>query len=243
MQRYFSFLYGMVCYLFFLATFVYAIGFVEGIGVPKTIDTGPAESPTRALVIDLLLLTIFAVQHSVMARQGFKRWWTQFVPKSIERSTFVLFSSLALALLCWQWRALPQPVWQVTNPLAAKFILGASLAGWFIVLTSTFLISHFELFGLHQVANDLAGKPMPEPQFRSPLYYKLVRHPIYFGFVIAFWATPTMSVGHLVFAIATTGYIVIGILLEERDLMDLFGAEYRSYRQRVPMLVPWRMGK
>jgi protein-S-isoprenylcysteine O-methyltransferase Ste14 len=175
-----------------------------------------------------------------MARKQFKRWWTQFVPASVERSTYVLFSSLALMLLFWQWRPMPAVVWQIAEPQVAAAVTGLSLFGWLIVFTSTFLINHFELFGLQQVANNLAGRSTPAPRFRTPLYYRFVRHPIYLGFIIAFWAAPTMTAGHLLFAAVTTAYIIVGILLEERDLIDLFGDEYRHYRNRVSMLVPWR---
>jgi methanethiol S-methyltransferase len=238
MGRLIAIVYGIASYLFFFVTFLYAAGFVSGVVVPKTVDGGAVAPLGATLIIDLLLMSVFAVQHSVMARPAFKKWWTQFVPKSIERSTYVLFATLALALLCWQWRPLPHVIWQIHNPMIAMAVLGLSFVGWFIVLTSTFLINHFELFGLQQVASNFQGKPMPVPKFRSPLYYKFVRHPIYFGFVVAFWAAPTMTVGHLLFAAGTTAYIVIGILLEEHDLIDLFGDEYRRYRERVPMLVP-----
>ncbi|MGH6739027.1 MAG: methanethiol S-methyltransferase [Bradyrhizobium sp.] len=240
MGRFIAFLYGLVAYAIFFASFVYAIGFVEGLVVPKTIDIGGAAPMAEALIVNLLLLSVFAVQHSLMARKQFKAWWTRIVPASVERSTYVLFSSLALALLCWQWRAMPAVVWQIADPRIANAVIGLSLAGFLIVLTSTFLINHFELFGLHQVVNNLGNRPMPMPRFRTPLYYKLVRHPIYLGFIIAFWAAPTMTVGHLLFAAATTGYIIIGTLLEERDLIETFGDEYRDYRARVSMLVPWR---
>jgi protein-S-isoprenylcysteine O-methyltransferase Ste14 len=226
--------------LVFFATFNYAIGFVSGLLVPKTLDSGPAGPATEAAIVDLILMAIFAVQHSVMARRQFKEWWTQFVPKSVERSTYVLLSSLALALLLWQWRPIPTVLWKIDDPQIAMAVTGISFLGWLIGLTSTFLINHFELFGLHQVANNFAGRSMPEPRFRTPLYYKLVRHPIYLGFIIAFWVAPTMTVGHLLFAAGTTAYIVVGALLEERDLVDLFGDDYRRYRQRVAMLVPWR---
>jgi protein-S-isoprenylcysteine O-methyltransferase Ste14 len=208
--------------------------------VPKTLDTGTAGPMTEAFIVNLVLMSIFAVQHSVMARRQFKQWWTQFVPKSIERSTYVLLASLALVLLFWQWRSLPAVVWRIDDPQIAMAVLGLSFVGWLIVFTSTFLINHFELFGLHQVASDLAGRPMPAPRFRTPLLYKFVRHPIYLGFIIAFWAAPTMTVGHLLFAAVTTAYIFVGILLEERDLVDLFGDDYRRYRNRVSMLLPWR---
>jgi protein-S-isoprenylcysteine O-methyltransferase Ste14 len=211
-----------------------------GLVVPKTIDTGAASSTTQAVVVDLLLMSLFAVQHSVMARRQFKEWWTQYVPKSVERSTYVLLASLTLMLLFWQWRPLPAIIWQIEDPDVAAAIAAVSLVGWVIVFTSTFLINHFELFGLHQVANNLTGRAMPAPRFRTPLYYKFVRHPIYLGFIIAFWAAPTMTVGHLLFAAVTTAYIFVGILLEERDLIDLFGDDYRRYRERVSMLLPWR---
>src|SRR5438270_3393917 len=240
MSRLIALAYGLVSYAFFFVTFLYALCFVENLVVPKTIDSGAPVGVPEAMVVNLLLMSLFAIQHSVMARRQFKEWWTRFVPKSVERSTYVLFSTLALALLCWQWRPMPGVMWQVEDTDVANALVGLSLLGWLIALTSTFLINHFELFGLHQVANNLAGRPMPQPIFRAPLFYQFVRHPIYLGFIIAFWATPVMTAGHLLFAAVTTAYIIVGILLEERDLVGMFGDDYRRYRQRVSMLVPWR---
>jgi len=240
MGRIIGFLFGLVAYLVFLPTFLYAIGFVTGVGVPKTIDDGPVVPLTEALIVNLLLLSLFAVQHSGMARKPFKRWLTQFVPASVERSIYVLLASLALILLLWQWRPIPAVVWQVTNAQVAMTMTALSLAGWLLVLFSTFLINHFELFGLHQVAANLAGRTMPAARFKTPVLYKFVRHPIYLGFIIAFWATPVMTVGHLLFAAVTTAYIFVGIALEERDLIQLFGEEYKRYRAQVGMLAPFR---
>jgi methanethiol S-methyltransferase len=240
MGRLITFLYGLASYVVFFITFLYAIGFVSDFVVPKTIDTGTIVSSAQAFIVNLVLMSVFAIQHSVMARKQFKRWWTQFVPKSVERSTYVLFASLALVLLFWQWRPMPALLWRIADPSLAVVVTGLAFVGWLIVLTSTFLINHFELFGLHQVASHLAGSPMPAPRFRTPLFYQFVRHPIYLGFVIAFWAAPIMTVGHMLFAMVTTAYILVGILLEERDLIDVFGDDYRRYRDRVSMLVPWR---
>ena len=238
MGRLIALLYGLLCYAFFFITFLYAIGFVENLVVPQTIDVGPEAPVAEALIVNLIVMSLFAIQHSVMARPQFKQWWMQFVPKPVERSTYVLFSSAALALLCWQWRPITSVIWHVENPTVATLLTVVSLLGFLLALTSTFLINHFELFGVHQVVNNFSARPMPSIRFRTPLLYKFVRHPLYLGFIIAFWVTPTMTAGHLLFATVTTAYVFVGILLEERDLVDVFGDEYRRYRQRVSMLVP-----
>jgi len=234
-----SVLYGAVVYVLFLGTFLYAIVFVGNLGGPKTIDSGEPGLLVPALIINTLLLGVFAIQHSVMARPAFKRWWTQFVPRSVERSTYVLLASLALLLLYWQWRPMPTPIWTVEHPVGVMTLQAVFWLGWGVVLLSTFLISHLELFGLRQVFNRLRGTEQPAAVFKTPLFYRYVRHPIYLGFLLAFWATPAMTAGHLLFAIATTGYILIGIFLEERDLVVLFGDPYRRYRAQVGMLIPW----
>lgn len=230
--------YGLVAYLIFLVSFLYAVGFVSGMIVPKTIDTGPASPLSSALVINLVLMSIFAVQHSGMARQGFKRAFARFASPAIERSSYVLLASLALLLLCWQWRPIPAIVWQIENPTVAGAIIAGQVIGWLIVLYSTFLISHFELFGLTQVVANFAGRMVAPAKFKTPGLYRLIRHPIYLGFIIAFWSTPVMTQGHLLFAAVTTAYIFVGIYLEERDLVSMFGDEYRRYRERVAMLLP-----
>jgi protein-S-isoprenylcysteine O-methyltransferase Ste14 len=222
-------------------TFLYAIGFVTGVAVPKTIDSGAVVPPVEAIVVNLILLTIFALQHSIMARKPFKQWLTRFIAEPLERPTYVLLATAALALLVWQWRPMPDVVWQVTDPAAVSVLLGLSLCGFAIVLLSSFMINHFELFGLQQVLYNLTGKTIAPSTFKTPGFYKLVRHPIYFGFMVAFWVTPVMTQGHLLFAAVTTAYILVGIWLEERDLIAVFGDQYRRYRQQVGMLVPfWR---
>jgi protein-S-isoprenylcysteine O-methyltransferase Ste14 len=231
-------LYGAAAYVAFLVTFAYAIAFVGNIIVPKTIDSGTPGPLIEALVVNAILLGIFAVQHSVMARRGFKRWWTRIVPPSVERSTFVVFATAAVALLLWQWRPMPDVIWSVQDPIATAGIQAVFWLGWGVLLLSTFLLNHFELFGLRQVMARLMGWKIPEPQFRTPMLYKRVRHPLYLGFILGFWAAPTMTMGHLLFAVATTGYILIGIWFEERDLIHMFGDQYRRYRQQVSMLIP-----
>lgn len=239
-KRLVFFAYGVLSYLIFLATFLYAIAFVGGFAVPSRLDGPLTTSLTEALLIDCLLLTIFAVQHSVMARPWFKERWTQIVPWAVERSTYVLFASLALLLLFWQWRPIGIPIWTVDHPLARGILWALFAAGWATVLVVTFLINHFDLFGLRQVWLPLVGKPYTRVSFRTPLPYRFVRHPLYFGFLLAFWMTPTMTLAHLVFAIATTAYIVLAIQFEEHDLVTEHGAQYEEYRRAVPMLLPGR---
>jgi methanethiol S-methyltransferase len=228
--------YGLAVYVFFLATFSYAIGFVGNIGVPKSIDSGTPAPLAEALALDIGLLALFALQHSLMARRWFKDTWTRVVPRAAERSTYVLAASVVLAALLWQWRPLAEPViWRVQSPLGVAMLWLVFCLGWGVLLLSTFLINHFELFGLRQA---FAGADAPAARFRTPFLYRYVRHPIYLGFVLGFWAAPVMTAGHLLFAAGATGYIVLGIAFEERDLIAQFGDEYRRYRERVGMLLP-----
>jgi methanethiol S-methyltransferase len=233
------FAYGLVCYAVFFATFLYALGFVGNFLVPRSIDGTPGEDLTSALLIDLALLGLFAIQHSLMARPFFKRWFTRFIPESAERSTYVLFSSLALIVLFACWQPLGGMVWDVSDPTGRAVLYALFGFGWSLVLVSTFLINHFDLFGLRQIWLQLRGRPYVPLRFGTPGPYKLIRHPLYLGWFFAFWATPTMTVTHLLFAIATTGYILIAIQLEERDLLAALGDDYRRYRERVPMIIPF----
>jgi protein-S-isoprenylcysteine O-methyltransferase Ste14 len=240
--RVLAFLYGIIAYLVFLVAFLYAIAFVGNIRlVPKTIDSGAAAPVVRALIVDAILLSLFAVQHSVMARQWFKRAWKQFVPEPVERSTYVLMASLILLLLFWKWHPMKGIVWDVRNPNGRTILQGLFWIGWGMVLVSTWLVDHFDLFGLKQVFSYLRGKRAEPLPFKNPALYKIVRHPIYLGFVIAFWATPRMTSGHLFFAIMTTAYILVAIQFEERDLIKFYGDQYRDYRQHVSMLFPLRL--
>ena len=232
------FLYGAIAYVIFVGTFLYAIAFVGGFAVPAQLDGPPRQPLLLSLAIDAALLTVFAVQHSVMARRWFKAWLTRYLPPAIERSTYVLCASLALLLLFWQWRALGGVIWQVEHPVATALLWTLFAAGWVLAFVTTVLISHFDLFGLRQVWMALIGKPYTPVGFVMPWLYGVVRHPLYLGFILAFWMTPTMTVTHLVFAVATTAYILVAIQLEERDLVAEHGSAYERYRQRVPMLVP-----
>ena len=236
-----AFIYGIFCYAVFFAVFLYGIGFIGGFFTPTMLDGVPRRPLSEALLIDLALLTLFAVQHSVMARLAFKRWWTRFVPEAVERSTYVLVSSLALAVMYVFWEPIGGVIW-TTSGIAREIVIAIYLLGWALLLYTTFLIDHFDLFGLRQVWNRLRGNEYEPPKFYTPSLYRVVRHPLYVGWLTIFWAAPTMTLAHLVFALGTTGYILIAIQLEERDLVSAFGDRYVTYRRSTPMLIPrlWR---
>ena len=243
LKRVATFVYGVLCYLVFFGTFLYAIGFIGDVMVPKSIDSGRTAPLGEALLINAALLTLFAVQHSTMARPWFKKMWTHIVPTQIERSTYVLLSSLALILLFALWEPIGGVVWKVEQPALRSVLYGLFALGFGLVLISTFLINHFDLFGLRQVWLYLRGKQYTQLQFGTPILYRHVRHPLYLGWLFAFWATPTMTIAHLVFAVATTAYIFLAIQFEEKDLIDTYGDDYTRYKQKVPMIVPVRIGR
>lgn len=241
MSALFAFLYGVTAYAACLVTLIYLIGFCGNLVVPRSVDVGPGSPVPEAVAMDLVLLGLFAAQHSVMARRGFKRWWTRIVSPAVERSTFVLATCVVLGLLYWLWRPIPTPVvWTVDSAIGVAVLWSLFGLGWVMLLISTFLINHFELFGLHQVYARLIDRPMPEVQFKTPLLYRYVRHPIYVGVLLGFWSTPVMTAGHLLFALVATVYVFIGIRFEERDLITQFGERYLRYRAEVGMLVPRR---
>jgi protein-S-isoprenylcysteine O-methyltransferase Ste14 len=238
-----SLLYGVVCYLAFFGTILYAIGFVGNLIVPKTIDSIPSTPLTKALLVNASLLLLFALQHSIMARPAFKNWWTKIIPPHLERSTYVLLASLCLMLMMWQWQPIGGVVWSVQNGTIKNLLLFTYITGWAIVFVSTFLINHFDLFGLRQVWLYFRGKHYMQLPFRIPIFYKYVRHPLYLGFLIAFWSTPVMTIAHLLFAILTTGYILTAIQFEENDLQNYFGEKYRNYKKLAPMIIPFSKRK
>jgi protein-S-isoprenylcysteine O-methyltransferase Ste14 len=243
MKRITFFLYGVICYVAFFATFLYGIGFIGNFGVPKAIDSSAESLSSFALLINSALLGLFAIQHSVMARPGFKRRWTRIVPEPIERSTYVLLSSLCLILLFWLWEPIGGTIWNVESMIGQVIFYSLYALGWIVLLVATFLINHFDLFGLRQVWLYLRGKEYTKLEFKVPFLYNYVRHPLYVGWLLIFWMTPTMTIAHLVFAILTTAYILVAIQLEERDLIDIHGEDYSNYRKKVPMLIPFKSKK
>lgn len=239
MKKFIFLLYGVICYFAFFGTILYAIGFVGNFIVPKTIDGEPQSPLFQAILIDASLLLLFALQHSIMARPAFKRWWTKIVPVALERSTYVLLASLCLILMMWQWQPIGGVVWSVENEIVKTILLITYVLGWAIVFVSTFLINHFDLFGLRQTWMYFTGKPYTQLPFGLPLFYRFVRHPLYLGFLIAFWSASTMTAAHLLFAVLTTGYILTAIQFEEKDLVSHFGEKYRNYKKRAPMIIPF----
>lgn len=238
MHRVVAFVYGTLCYLLFLATFLYGVAFLGNFGLDRTIDGAATVTFGHALLVNAVLLGLFAVQHSVMARPAFKQWWTRFIPKPVERSTYVLFSSLALLLLFYVWEPMGGMIWDAQDPISRGVLYSLFAGGWLLVLVTTFLINHFDLFGMRQVWLYLQGQPYTPLKFATPGLYRYMRHPLYVGWLLTFWATPTMTAAHLVFSIATTVYILIAIQFEERDLVTVHGSAYDEYRKQVPMLVP-----
>jgi len=240
MKRVLALLFGILCYVVFLGAFLYQIGFVANLWVPKSIDDGATIPPFYAAGIDVLLLSLFAIQHTIMARLAFKRWWTTIVPQSIERSIFVLLASLLLLLMNWQWKPLPEFVWHADSTIGRLFLYAISFAGWGLALYATFLINHLDLFGLRQVWFYYCGREYAPVRFKETVLYQWVRHPLMLGFIVAFWATPDMTQGHLLFAVVTTVYILVAIRIEEHTLLAMHGDEYRWYQERVSMILPMR---
>jgi len=240
MKKSIAFIYGILAYFIFLMAFLYSIGFVGNFIVPKSIDSGTETTFLQALLVNALLLSVFAIQHSVMARPAFKKWLSSIISTAIERSTYVLLSSLALILMYWKWQPMTTIIWEAENDTVALVLTGVFFFGWLVVFLSTFMINHFELFGLKQIFDNLKNKQTQNPKFQTNYFYKIVRHPIMLGFIIAFWATPLMTAGHLIFAIATTVYILIAVrYLEEKDLRKSIGKEYEEYQKKVPMIFPF----